>query len=168
MKSIILISLFVIWPFSQTYSQRILMEKINFIIVLNEDINPIINSIKIKIVTKTKDTINYKAKYIPGSLEIDKKFFDDLKKLNIKTIILEISYTNKNNYNHSHCKIKGVRTWWFKSYYFILYIYDKKVKKYRRLFNFSKNNDCVYEYDTPNGISMKLARKKHIFFGIWY
>ena len=84
-----------------------------------------------------------------------------LKNDSIKEIALEIEYSSicKEKISYSYFIIDDLSFKKFEHSYFILYIYDTRLKKYKKYYNPIEYKNFTYEYDSPNG-SMRRVQKK--------
>jgi len=156
MRQIILILLLAFISFT-SYSQK---NEYVFMVLVNNDVNLHLNRF---IATFNDGTEReYAIDYLFGRLKINNDDIKELSSDSIAKIRLEVHYYD--------CKI-GNRilviddfniNWLTSNTYFILHIYDLKIRKYRKLYYPEKNKDFTYKYiwGRNNYIEKKYLRKK--------
>lgn len=133
----------------------------NVIISVNEEIVPSSVGIKFKLTLNNGEKRIIESHYLPGSLKIKNEDVKVLKNDSIKEIALEIEYSSicKEKISYSYFIIDDLSFKKFEHSYFILYIYDTRLKKYKKYYNPIEYKNFTYEYDSPNG-SMRRVQKK--------
>lgn len=147
--------------FSSTAKSQDLVD-LNLIIVVNEEVKPSSISVKLKYTSKDGNIKDVDVTYIPGSLKIKKESFDELKRDSIENVILEIRNTTicKEDVSYSFFKIDDLRFSLLEYNFFILHIYDTKLKQYKSIYEPIINKDFTYEYDSPVGSMRRVQKKK--------
>jgi hypothetical protein len=133
----------------------------NVIISVNEKIVPSSVGIKFKLTLNNGEKKIIEPHYLPGSLKIKNEDVKVLINDSIKEIALEVRYFEliNDNVSYSFFTIDDLSFKKFEHSYFILYIYDTRLKKYKKYYNPIKDKDFTYEYDSPNG-SMKRVKRR--------
>lgn len=141
--------------FSQDYD-------LNFIFVINENVNPSISSIKLKRKLENKFIKEYSLLYSPGSLKIDSLSFNEITSMQENyNYTLSVSYNEvcKDDINYYHFDIEDFKIGWLNNYYFIMYVYNTNKKEYKKYYNPIKDRDFTYEYDSPDGSMRRVKRR---------
>lgn len=157
MKNIIYI-FFILLFNTNFYSQEWI--DYNVIISVNEKTVPSSVGIKFMLTLNNGEKKIIEPHYLPGSLKIKNEDVKVLMNDSIKEIAIEVRYFELINdkVNYSFFTINDLSFKKFQFSYFILYIYDTRLKKYKKYYNSINDKDFTYEYDSPNG-SMRRARK---------
>jgi len=158
MKKILLI-IYLVQISMLSYSQKI---NINFIISIDNNVNPTISNLIIKAIKNNTDTIVFNLDYSPGNLIMKKKDYKELLNKETEIISFELTYSEicKDNIEFYNYKIESFEKKWLKGYYFILYMYNTNKRKYKKIFNPIPTKEFTYEYDSPNGSLRRVTKRK--------
>lgn len=135
---------------------------LNLIVIVNEEVKPSSISITLKYISKDGNIKDVDATYIPGSLKIKKEYVEEIKRNSIGNIIIEIRNTSicKENVSYSFFTIDDLKFSILEYDFFILNIYDTKLKQYKSTYEPIINKDFTYEYDSPAGSIRRVQKKK--------
>lgn len=133
----------------------------NVIISVNEEIVPSSVGIKFKLTLNNGEKKIIEPHYLPGSLKIKNEDVKVLMNDSIKEIALEVRYFELINdkVSYSFFTIDDLSFKKFTYDYFILRIYDTRLRKYKKTYNPIDGKEFTYDYDLPNGSMRRVKRR---------
>ncbi len=140
------------------YSQQ---KEFNFIVSVD---NSLRNVYADKFIIKDKDDKSeiIRVNYVQGKISINEEDYEKLASENVARIDLTVRHveqcgekTETLNYEIEDFKLP----WLNKGSYFVLYIYNTKKNKYKKIYDSLPAKEFTFEYDWSEG-SMRRAQKK--------